>query len=189
VTSGNRRWLISGGLGSGKSEVRRLLERSGLRTIDADSVGHSVLAGEARDAVSARWPQAISNGEVDRRALAAIVFDDPGELAALETITHPLIFGRIEAELEGFEGVAVVEVPLIDTSLGWPRMVVDAPDEVRLQRAVGRGMAQDDAERRMKAQPSRAEWLASADLVIPNHGSLEDLADAVTQLANYLLLP
>lgn len=166
--------------------MRRLLERSGLRTIDADSVGHSVLAEEARDAVSDRWPQAISNGEVDRRALAAIVFDDPGELAALEAITHPLIFGRIEAELEGFEDVAVVEVPLIDTSLGWPRMVVDGPDEVRLQRAVTRGMAQDDAERRMKSQPDRAEWLASADLVIPNHGTLAELEATVAILAEYL---
>lgn len=186
MTSGNRRWLISGGLGSGKSEVRRLLERSGLRTIDADSVGHSVLVEDARDAVSGRWPQAISNGEVDRTALAAVVFDDPGELAALEAITHPLIFGRIEAELEGFEAVAVVEVPLIDTSLGWPRMVVDAPDEVRLQRAVARGMTQDDAERRMKSQPARAEWLASADLVIPNHGTLVELEDTVAILAEYL---
>jgi dephospho-CoA kinase len=186
VTFGNRRWLISGGLGSGKSEVRRLLEQSGLHTIDADSVGHSVLAEEARDAVSARWPQAISNGEVDRRALAAIVFDDPVELAALEAITHPLIFGRIETELEGFEKVAVVEVPLIDTSLGWPSMVVDAPDEVRLQRAVARGMAPDDAERRMNSQPDRAEWLASSDLVIPNHGTLTELEDTVAILADYL---
>jgi dephospho-CoA kinase len=80
----------------------------------------------------------------------------------------------------------VVEVPLIDTSLGWPRMVVDAPDEVRLQRAVTRGMTQYDAERRMKSQPDRAEWLASADLVIPNHGTLAELEVTVAILAEYL---
>jgi dephospho-CoA kinase len=187
VSSGHRRWLICGGIGSGKSEVRRLFEGLGLRTIDADSVGHSVLQDEAINAVSARWPQVVANGVVDRSALAAIVFDDPVELAALEAMTHPLIFGRIEAELEGFDGVAVVEVPVINAGLGWPRMVVDAPDTVRLERAVARGMDRADAERRMMSQPSRGEWLASADLVIPNHGSLDDLESTVEKLAQYLL--
>jgi dephospho-CoA kinase len=149
-------------------------------------VGHSVLDNEALNAVSARWPQVVTNDAVDRGALAAIVFDDPSQLAALEAITHPLIFGRIESDLEGFEGVAVIEVPVLDTTLGWSTMVVDAPDEVRLERAVSRGMDRADAERRMTSQPSRARWLASADLVVPNHGTLEELEEAVAVLAEYL---
>jgi len=146
-----------------------------------------VLAEEGLNAVSARWPQVVVDGAVDRKGLAAIVFDDPVELAALEAITHPLIFGRIEADLEGFDGVAVVEMPLIATELGWPSMVVDAPDEIRIDRTVARGMERAEVERRMRAQPTRAEWLGSADLVIPNHGSLDDLKETVENLRQFLL--
>jgi dephospho-CoA kinase len=88
--------------------------------------------------------------------------------------------------LEGFEGVAVVEVPLIDTGIAWPRMVVDAPNDVRLQRVLARGMNIEDATARIAAQPSRAQWLASADLVIPNHGTREELAETVAQVLGQL---
>ena len=186
MTSQHRRWLLTGGIGSGKSEVRRLLEEHGIRTIDADSVGHAVLEHEALPAVAKRWPDVVVNGVVDRSRLAEIVFAQPAELAELEAITHPLIFGRMEAELEGFEGIAVVEVPLIITGWGWPRMVVDATDEIRLQRTVARGMSRDDVQRRMASQPSRAEWLEAADLVIPNHGTLGELEATVEKLSSYL---
>jgi dephospho-CoA kinase len=88
--------------------------------------------------------------------------------------------------LEGFSSVAVVEVPIIETSLGWPRIVVDSTDEDRVRRAVERGMALDDVTKRMAAQPDRAEWLAVADMVLPNHGSLEDLRESTSRLAEFL---
>jgi dephospho-CoA kinase len=186
VSSLHRRWLLTGGIGSGKSEVRRLLAEQGVRTIDADSVGHVVLQEDALEAVTARWPDVVSDGVVDRSRLALIVFARPEELAALEAITHPLIFGRIESELEGFDGAAVVEAPVIDFGPGWARIVVDAPDETRVQRAVGRGMSREDVERRMASQPVRAEWLAAADLVVPNHRSLGELGETVTSLVAHL---
>lgn len=179
---GDRRWLLVGGIGSGKSTVRRLLAERGVRTIDADSVGHAVLGGEARQPVAERWPEVVLEGEIDRKLLAGIVFDDPVELVALESITHPLIFGRILAELEGFSGVAVVEMPLLDSGLGWRVIVVDAPDDLRLERAVARGMSPEDTERRMANQPKRSEWLAAADVVVPNHGTEAELVSAVEAL-------
>ena len=179
-------WLLCGGIGSGKSEVRRLLAEGGVHTIDADAVGHSVLLEEGLTPVAKRWPGVVLEGQISRETLARIVFDDPDELAALEAITHPLIFGRIQAELEGFSGPAVVEVPLLDTTLGLPRMVVDADEETRLQRAIGRGASREDVERRMTSQPDRGAWLAAADMVVPNHGTLEDLADTVSRLATWL---
>lgn len=187
MSSSDGRWLITGGIGSGKSEVRRLLAAHGLRTVDADAVGHSVLAEEALAPVGQRWPGVVLEGQIDRKALARIVFADPDELRALEEITHPLIFGRIEAELEGFSGVAVVEMPLLDTGLGWPRMVVDAPDDARLRRAMKRGLTEAEVRARMAAQPSRGRWLAGASLVVPNHGDLDDLRTAVDQVASYLV--
>jgi dephospho-CoA kinase len=162
------------------------LEEHGIRTVDADSVGHAVLQDEALQAVSQRWPDVVVEGVVDRSRLAGVVFARPGELAALEAITHPLIFGRIERELEGFEGIAVVEAPVIDFGPGWARMVVDASDGTRVERTIARGMSHDDVESRMASQPGRAEWLAAADLVIPNHGSLGELRETVTSLVAHL---
>jgi dephospho-CoA kinase len=187
VSSSDGRWLITGGIGSGKSEVRRLFTAHGVHTIDADAVGHAVLAGEALAPVAERWPGVVFEGEIDRKALARIVFADPDELRALEEITHPLIFGRIEAELEGFDGIAAVEMPLLDPGLDWPRIVVDAPDGARLRRAMGRGMSEAEVRERMAAQPSRAQWLAGADLVVPNHGDVKALEATVSKVVAYLM--
>jgi dephospho-CoA kinase len=186
VSSSDGRWSITGGIGSGKSEVRRLLAMRGIRTIDADAVGHSVLAEEALAPVADRWPDVVFEGQIDRKSLARVVFANPDELRVLEEITHPLIFGRIRDQLEGFSGVAVVEMPLLDSGLGWPRMVVDARDDVRLHRAMLRGMSEAEVRERMAAQPSRARWLAGAALVVPNHGDLEELEESVDELAGHL---
>lgn len=187
MSSSEGRWLITGGIGSGKSEVRRLLTVRGIHTVDADAVGHLVLADEGLTPVAERWPDVVLEGQIDRQALARIVFDDPGELEVLEAITHPLIFGRIEADLKGFSGVAVVEMPLLETSMGWPMIVVDADDETRRGRAVQRGMDEADVRRRMASQPSRADWLAAAAVVVPNHGEIRLLEEAADLLADFLL--
>ena len=187
MSARQRRWLLTGGIGSAKSDARRVLHNLGVHTIDADSVGHRVLEGAALAPVAERWPDVIKEGIVDRAALARIVFSDSAELRELEAITHPLIFGRIEAELEGFADAVVVEMPLITGLEGWRRMVVDARDQVRLERALQREMSHEDVEARMASQPSRSEWLALADLVIPNQGSISDLESTVEKLVPYLL--
>lgn len=181
---------MSGGLACGKSKVRQLLEAAGVVTIDADSVGRLVLQsdGPAFADVAARWPHVVRDGEVHRPSLAAVVFGDADELAALESMTHPHIFDTITARVERVEAPVAVEVPLLSHGLGdeWRRIVVDCRDEVRLQRAIERGADEEDARARMAAQPSRGEWLAVADVVIPNHGSIEDLAEAVSALVGCL---
>ncbi len=167
--------------------MRVLLERFGLETIDADSIGHEVLEpnGAAFDRVAKRWPMVVIDGRIDRKALGAIVFDDEGELEALEGITHPYIFGTIEHLVQGIDDVVIVEIPLIRPGMknGWRRIVVDCDDSTRLGRLSERGMTSADAEARMRSQASRSEWLAVADLVVPNHGSLEELAPTVEQLS------
>jgi len=151
-------------------------------------MGHRVLepAGEAFGAVAERWPDVLRDGVIDRGRLAGIVFADPGQLRELESLTHPHIFGMIRDELEGFDGLAVVEVPIIETGLFWPRMVVDAPDEIRFERALERGMDTEDLRARMASQPNRAQWLASADLVIPNDGTVEELTETVAGVVDQL---
>lgn len=188
MSSEQNRWILSGGLASGKSVVRLLLAEHGLYAIDADSVGHEAIRsdGPAFDEVARRWPEVIEDGEVNRRALAEIAFNDPRQLTALERITHPHIFDMISARVKQLDDPIIVEVPVLEHSLGpgWRRMVVDCRDEIRLERAVDRGMAEDDARARLASQPSRAEWLATADVVVPNHFSVMDLHSTVG-----LLLP
>jgi dephospho-CoA kinase len=190
VSEVQRRWVLSGGIGSGKSTVRRLLEKSGIATIDADGIGHLVLEpdGPASAEVASRWPWVVVDEEIDRAALASIVFEDPGELASLESITHPYIFDTIRAWVQDIAGPVVVEIPLFYHRLGddWRRIVVDCDDQTRLHRLLDRGMTEDDIRARMKTQPSRADWLAAADLVIPNHGSLNGLVGTVALVASRL---
>jgi len=180
------RWLLGGGIGSGKSTVRRLLAEAGVHTIDADSIGHAILEpdGAAFSEVTRRWPSVVLDGIVDRASLAKIVFSDAEQLAELEAITHPYIFGTISGLVEEIVGVAIVEIPLLrKTPPGqWKRLVVDCDDKVRLVRLIARGMTEDDARARMESQPPRAEWLAVADMVVPNHGGMRDLVVAVERL-------
>lgn len=166
--------------------VRQLLEEAGISTIDADSVGQAVLRsdGPAYSEVVERWPHVVERGEVHRPSLASIVFNDPDELAALEGITHPHIFDIIGTRVEEIDSTVVVEIPLLSHGLGdeWRRIVVDCRDETRMQRAIARGMSEADAKSRISSQPSRAEWLAAADVVIPNHTSRANLHSTIAAL-------
>jgi len=182
--------VLGGGLASGKSMVRELLADAGVATIDADAVGHEVLADEESvfEAVAERWPDVVVADRIDRRRLGEIVFNDPVELKALEAITHPPIFDRIRERVEQIDGTVVVEISVVHHRLGgsWQRMVVDCRDEARLERAIARGMTAADAKARMSRQPMRSEWLAVADLVVPNHGSVGDLSREVASLVSRL---
>ena len=183
MNSGQHRWVLSGGLASGKSKVGEMLALAGVVTVDADRIGRELLdrGGAAFGEVADRWPQAVNDVGIDRPMLASIVFRDQGELAALESITHPHIFDTIKRQVEEVDGPVVVEVPLLHHGLGraWRRLVVDCRDEIRVKRAIARGMSEDDVRSRMSVQPSRAEWLGAADLVLQNHGTLETLREAI----------
>ena len=189
MTLSPNRLIVTGGIGSGKSAVRRRLGELGYHEIDADAIGHGVLLpdGAAFAEVKERWPQVVVAGEIDRAALGRIVFSDEGQLRELEAITHPHIFDMIEAEVQRIDAPVVVELPILTQSFsGWTRVVVDSSSELRLERAVRRGSSPEDVEARMHSQPSRDQWLACADVVVPNNGSLEDLHDSVDILAGHL---
>lgn len=191
--SGNPlRIVVFGGIGSGKSTFAALLAEQGATLIEADRIGHEILRsdGSAFPAVSGRWPATLVDGEIDRAALAAIVFNDPQQLAELEAITHPLIGDEIRRRAEDAAAYPViVELPLTTPIVEetWTWVLVDAPRDVRLQRAIERGVAASDAAARMAAQPDDDEWHARADWIIPNTGSLDELAEAAVDLWGNLL--
>ena len=187
---GTIRVTICGGIGSGKSTVTKRLADRGVFVIDSDSIGHEVLSpgGSAFDRVVQRWPQSVVDGEIDRKALARIVFSDQDELAQLEAITHPAIRSRIEELVSQAEGAVAVEVPLLASAVagGFPTVVVDAGSEARTERLLARGWEMDEVRQRMAAQPERVEWLDAADFVVNNDGSIDDLDAEVDRLLEWM---
>jgi dephospho-CoA kinase len=189
-----RVWGLTGNIGSGKSTVARLLTAKGVPVVDADQVAREVVAPgmPALREIAARWPSVVSaDGELDRKALGAVVFGDPAERAALNQITHPRIAGEVAARLGALAGaghpVAVYEAALIVEN-GMHRgldglVVVTAPEDVQLARLRLRdGMTEADARARIAAQLPVAEKLRHASFVIDNRGSEVDLAAQVDRL-------
>jgi dephospho-CoA kinase len=187
---------LTGGIGSGKSTVAELLRARGATVIDADLLAREVVAPGTPGfrAVVARFGPGVvdPDGGLDRRALAGIVFADPGALADLNAIVHPAVRARIDDRLRELRttaeaGVVVLEIPLLvesGRSYGAAAViVVDCPEDVALRRlVVERGMDEGDARRRMAAQLSRADRLAAADIVIDNSGSPAELAAEVDRV-------
>lgn len=179
--------VLTGGIGSGKSTVAGILSARGAHVIEADRLGHEVLApgGAAYPEVASRWPEVVVDGEIDRRALGRIVFGDPDELAALESLTHPAIRDLLAARLAAADAVVtVVEIPIraewLDPS--WPVLVVDVSEETRRSRLRDRGMDDDEIDARMAAQPTREQWRDGATWVVRNDGDLSALAGEVDRV-------
>jgi len=173
MEQGSQGFVLSGGIGAGKSYVAALFKAAGVDMIEADAVGHQVLAagGACFDQVAERWPIVVVDGEIDRTALGAIVFQDHEQLRILESITHPAIAAEIARRIAMSRARLVgIERPFLTGVIGegLPLIVVDSPTELRTARLLKRGMEANDIVARMAAQPSRAEWLAGADFVIDN---------------------
>ncbi|MFL6267755.1 MAG: dephospho-CoA kinase, partial [Actinomycetes bacterium] len=129
------------------------------------------------------------DGQLDRQALADIVFADTSKLALLNEITHPAIFARIADRLEAHHGQDVVVVLdaalLIEAGLAEGVdvvVVVHSPREIQVERLAAKGVGQTDARNRIASQLEPEKRLARADIVIDNGGSLEDLGRRVDKL-------
>ncbi len=186
---------LTGGIGTGKSEVAHLLEKLGARVINADKVGH-----EAYTPGSDSWRQVVeafgegilrANGEIDRGKLGAIVFSDPEQLARLNGILHPTMAGIVADDLEEFRSdgvrVAVVEAALL-LEAGWDSLVdevwtTDAPVEAVMGRLKERnGMSGEEVQKRIDSQMDRAERLARCQVVVDNSGSVAALTSVVSDI-------
>ena len=186
---------LTGGIGTGKSTVAAMLVERGARLVDADQVAREVVepGGPAYQPLVDRFGTAIldDDGRIDRPSLAAAAFGDPDSLADLNAITHPAIGVEMLArrDREATPGaVVVMDIPLLRAehrellSLA-AVIVVDAPSEVAMRRLVEqRGMPEEDARKRMAAQPDRAERKEGADFVVDNTGDTDQLADGVERV-------
>ncbi len=184
-----RRVGLTGGIGSGKSTVAQMFADLGASVVDADAIAREVVAPGSEglaELVEQFGSQILTdNGDLDRAAVAAVVFSDPSARERLNAIVHPLIARRTTELIAAIpqDAVLVHDVPLL-VELGMQAtydlvVVVDAPDDVRIQRLVQRGLDEDDARARIAAQASRDERLAVADVIIENTGDLDDLRTQV----------
>jgi dephospho-CoA kinase len=185
---------LTGGIGSGKSTVARMLAERGAVILDADEIVRALQrqGSEVYDRIVARFGPGVvgPDGELDRAKLATVVFGDEAARADLNGIVHPEVWREISARLEELKGsdrVVVLDVPLLVEGGGGAGLdvvvVVEAGEEARIDRlARARGMAAEDVRARMAAQASPGQRRALADEVIVNDGSEPDLAAAVDAL-------
>ncbi|OPG11432.1 dephospho-CoA kinase [Microbispora sp. GKU 823] len=177
---------LTGGIGSGKSEVSRRLAARGAVVVDADKIAREVVEPGTpglAEIVEAFGEDVLRpDGTLDRERLGAIVFADAEKLKVLNGIVHPKVGERSEQLQREApdDAVVVYDVPLLAennlAALYDVVIVVDTPDEVRLERLLRfRGMPEADARARIAAQASREDRLRIADIVIRNEGSLDDL--------------
>ncbi len=177
---------LSGGIGSGKSQVARGLAERGAVVIDADVLAREVVlpGSPGLAAVVAEFGADVlaPDGSLDRPRLGSMVFAEPERLAALNAIVHPLVAARTRELMAAAPADAIVvhDVPLlVENGLAGAYdvvVIVDAAEETRLARlTTDRGMDPDDARARIAAQASRQQRLAVADVVVDNNGPLAAL--------------
>jgi dephospho-CoA kinase len=182
---------LTGGIGSGKSTVAEDWRALGAVIVDADQLARDVVAPgtDGFRAIAARWPTVVAGGTLDRKALAAIVFEDDDERLRLNGIIHPRVRAaaeRIEAAAPG-DAIVVHVVPLLFEGDWWrtcdATVLVVAPDEARVERVVARDAIEPGAVmQRMRAQIDPDEARRLATYVIENDGDraqLRERADAV----------
>ncbi len=184
---------LTGGIGSGKSTVSTMLARKGAGIVDADEIARRIV--EPGSPVLARLAEefgediVLADGSLNRQLLADRAFADERSTRHLNEITHPAIREIAEAEISAAEAaypIAVYEMPLLvetgQVSLVDIVVVVDAPEEVQVQRAVDRGLNEADVRRRMEQQASRADRSSAADHMIDNGTTLESTQAQVDAL-------
>jgi len=187
---------LTGGIGSGKSEVSRRLAALGAVVLDADAAARAVVErgtpGLKRIAETFGPDVLRPDGALNRARLAEIVFADDTARENLNAIVHPLVHERMRAaeqaavQAGGPDTIVVHAIPLLaegqraaDFDLV---IVVDVPREVQIARLADRGMPAEQARARIAAQATREQRLAVADIVIDNSGTLDDLDQRISEV-------
>ncbi|MEN8175342.1 MAG: dephospho-CoA kinase [Pseudomonadota bacterium] len=188
---------LTGGIGSGKSEVSRRFADLGVPVIDTDQISRELVApgSPALDAIAAAFGrELVSAGRLRRGRLRDMVFTDSKARARLEDILHPRIREEVARALSAIKApYAIVVIPLLlETRYPIPIdriLVVDAPVELQIARTRRRdALGVDAVHNTLRQQANRAQRLAAADDVITNDGKLDALDNAVHRLHDFYLV-
>ncbi len=190
---------LTGGIGSGKSEVSARFERLGITAVDADVIARQVVepGSSALDQIAKHFGAIIiaKDGLLDRKQLRKIIFEQPAEKNWLENLLHPIIRAETIAQLNRSQSpYTILSSPLLletnQFELVDRILVVDADEKLQLSRASSRdSISPENIQKIMQNQLSRSTRLARADDIIHNQGDFHELQDQVESLhARYLLL-
>lgn len=185
---------LTGGIGSGKSEVSRMLKEFGADIIDADRVGHEAYLPntETYDKLVAEFGDILqANGEIDRKKLGARIFAEPEARERLNAIVHPRMYAMIEERIQRLReqgAMAVVLDAAILIEVGWDSLVAEvwvvaAPEEMVVQRIGQRdGLPAEQVRQRIRAQITPEERARHAAVVIDNSGGMYELSAQVREV-------
>jgi dephospho-CoA kinase len=191
---------LTGGIGSGKSEVSRRFETLGVTVVDADLVAREVVepGSSALNAIAEHFGShiLIADKSLNRGKLRGLIFDNKVEKVWLENLLHPMIRAEIISQLQSSPSpYTILSSPLLletnQDELVDRVLVVDASEELQLARASKRDLSNpDDIKKIIATQMTRAERRAKADDILENHGDLINLNAQIEKLHNfYLNLP
>jgi dephospho-CoA kinase len=192
------RVALTGGIGSGKSLVGEILEELGALVIDSDQLAREVIERGSpgyEEVVTAFGDSILSEGQIDRSKLAAVVFNESDLRKKLESIIHPLVREAAEKLARKLPSGAILinQIPLLVESDGAKRfdyvVTVSADEEIRRERLRLRGLKDYEITQRMAAQVSDSEREKIANYIIRNDGSIDELTRAVEELMANELLP
>ena len=192
------RVALTGGIGSGKSLVGEILEELGALVIDSDQLAREVIERGSpgyEEVVTAFGDSILSEGQIDRSKLAAVVFNESDLRKKLESIIHPLVREAAEKLAKKLPSGAILinQIPLLVESDGAKRfdyvVTVSADEEIRRERLRLRGLKDYEITQRMAAQVSDSEREKIANYIIRNDASIDELTRAVEALMANELLP
>ena len=192
---------LTGGIGSGKSTVAGFLAELGAVVIDADKVGHEAFKPDTelwREVVAAFGSQILTpNGDIDRKKLGDVVFENPDSLTRLNRIMHPRMYDIVKAQIEEYRrhrvDVVVLEAPLL-LEAGWTSLVDEvwvtvAPESTVLRRLQEKvSLSEEQALARIRSQLPVEEKVKQADVVIDTDCSLDEVRTKVKELWQKLAL-
>ena len=192
------RVALTGGIGSGKSLVGEILEELGALVIDSDQLAREVIERGSpgyEEVITAFGDSILSEGQIDRAKLAAVVFKEKDLRKKLESIIHPLVREAAEKLARNLPSGAILvnQIPLLVESDGAKRfdyvITVSADEDIRRERLRLRGLKDYEITERMAAQVADLDRENIANYILRNDGSVDELNRAVEELMANELLP
>jgi len=182
---------LTGGIGSGKTMVGEIFAELGALVVDSDQLAREVVERGSKGfdlIVTEFGDEILKNGDLDRAALASLIFKDPKKRTRLEEITHPLIrqsFAKIVSSA-GSDSIIINQIPLLVESKHDYKfdhvITISASEKIRIERLLKRGLTLTQIEQRMKAQATDAQREVISDTVIVNDKSEQELLAQVEKV-------